>query len=78
MLGDGMLDTDPLGRLLLARLLPGGQLLGRRALGRLGRRRVDPTAKRLGQAPVAGIVNCPGIDGGLGGWVYATSLDCWS
>ena len=21
-------------------------------------------------------VNCPGLDGGLGGWVYATSLDC--
>jgi hypothetical protein len=21
-------------------------------------------------------VNCPGFDGGLGGWVYATSLDC--
>jgi len=22
-------------------------------------------------------VNCPGIDGGLDGWGYATSLDCW-
>jgi hypothetical protein len=28
MLGVGMLDADPLGRLLRARLLPGGQLLG--------------------------------------------------
>jgi transposase InsO family protein len=22
-------------------------------------------------------VKCPGIDGGLDGWGYATSLDCW-
>ena len=22
-------------------------------------------------------LNCPGIDGGLDGWGYATSLDCW-
>jgi hypothetical protein len=21
-------------------------------------------------------LNCPGFDGGLGGWTYATSLDC--
>jgi hypothetical protein len=25
----------------------------------------------------AGSLNCPGIDGGLDGWGYATSLDCW-
>ena len=24
-----------------------------------------------------GNLNCPGIDGGLDGWGYATSLDCW-
>src|SRR4029434_1576161 len=34
---------------------PGGQLLGWRGLGRFGRRRMDPTGKRLGQALVAGV-----------------------
>jgi hypothetical protein len=28
--------------------------------------------------PPSKSVNCPGSDGGLGGWVYATSLDCSS
>jgi hypothetical protein len=49
MLGVGVLDADPLGGLLLAGLLPGFKLLGWRVVGRLGRRRVDPTRKRLGQ-----------------------------
>jgi hypothetical protein len=29
-----------------------------------------------GQLLNAIAVNCPGFDGGLDGWVYATSLDC--
>src|SRR6266545_178514 len=55
VLSVGVLHTDPLGRLPGARSLPGGQLLGWRVLGGLGWRGVDPTAKRLGQAPVASI-----------------------
>ena len=34
---------------------------------------IDP---RRGKALFADWVNCPGFDGGLGGWGYATSLGC--
>jgi hypothetical protein len=47
VLGDGMLHTDPLGRLPFAGLPVGGHLLGWGGLGRWERRGADPIGNTL-------------------------------
>jgi len=61
--GIGVLDADPPGGLLAARLLIGGHLVDRRVLGRLGRWGVDLVAERLGKPLIASIDR--DADGGM-------------
>ena len=59
VLGVGVLDADPLRGLLVAGILPGGDVLGRCDFLRLQRRGLDLVGELLGQPPV------PGVDLGL-------------
>ena len=38
--------------------------------------RYPPELRERAVRMVFETMNCPGFDGGLDGWVYATSLDC--
>jgi transposase len=72
--GHGHPAYDP--KTLLGVLLY-GYAIGVRSSRQIQRRCIEDLAFRVltgNQAPDH--VNCPGSDGGLGGWTYATSLDC--
>src|SRR5690242_19910503 len=53
--GDGVLDADPLGGLLVPALFPAGGFFGRRVLARFPRRGADLGGEVAGQALAAGI-----------------------